>query len=156
MTLLGRSSSADDGAMMVAIASHGKVLKTYVGFATLSPSGDAHVARGQLEGELADRLGRLLAVIKLASDSSTLGGLAAREALNWLLWPAIAAAEVEQGELTRLVKGIGQGTEVSIEILCLAPPTNPLGRRAEVRIGKVPVRTVPLDVQLVERLVLAN
>ena len=85
-----------------------------------------------------------------------LGGMAAREALNWLIWPAIAAAEIEPGEFTRQVEGIGQGTDVAIEVVCLAPPANPLGRRGEVRLGKIPVRTVPLDVPLVERLVLTG
>lgn len=141
---------------MLAVVPQGKVLRALVGFATVSPGGDASVVRGQLEGGLGDRLGRLLAIINLARDSTTLGGLAAREALNWLLWPAIAAAEIGPGDLTRMVEGIGKGTAVAVEVVCLAPPLNPLGRRAEVRIGKAPVRTVPLDIALVERLVLAG
>lgn len=157
LALLGRPLTGEtDGATMVAIAPQGRLLKAFVGFATLSPTGDANVARGQLEGGLADRLSRLLAVLNLAKDSRSLGGMAAREALNWLIWPAIAAAEIEPGEFTRQVEGIGQGTDVAIEVVCLAPPANSLGRRGEVRLGRVPVRTVPLDVPLVERLVLAG
>jgi hypothetical protein len=157
LTLLGRSlNAAADGVTTVAIASDRNALKVVVGFATLSASDESIVQRGQLEGALAERLSRLLAIFKLTSECRTLGGLAAREALNWLLWPAIAASEVGPGELTRLVEGIGGGTELAVEVVCLAPPSNALGRRGDVRLGKIPVRTVPLDVPLVERLVLST
>lgn len=146
----------EDGVMMLALAAVSGVLRVTIGYATLASTSPIEVERGQATGGLADQFSRIATVIGLASSSQTLGGIASREALNWLLWPAIAAAEVQDAELLRLVRGLGRGTETAVDVTCLTPPTNIMSKRGDVKIGKLAVRNRALDLTLFEQLVLAS
>lgn len=96
-------------------------------------------------------------MLRIATTSSSLAGLAAREAINWLLWPAIAVAEGYPPELPGLVRSIGTGTEIVTSILCLFPTSSArVNRRIDIKVGKTPVQVLPLDLALFERLVLSG
>ena len=86
-----------------------------------------------------------------------MGAVAAREALNWLLWPAIMTTELNTPEIRRpWCAALVRGTEVVMQSICVVRGVAGLGRQGDLKLGGHPARVLNLDVPLFNQLVLSG
>src|SRR5262249_49389050 len=118
---------------------------------------DVAVGRaGDLGGAIGQRIGRVLEVFELAGSENGLGRSAARQALAWLLWPAVAADGASGGKIVTALWRWEEEGAARLSVTCLLP-RELIGRvRGPLRIGKHPATVLPLDVDLFNRLLLAG
>jgi hypothetical protein len=156
VTLLGVNPADESGAMAIGFGARDSTLHFVVGYAALEEPLAAELVRGKLTGSLADRCERLLRWIELASlDTGGVGTTAAREALNWLLFPALAERDIEGGVTHRLLLNLGRGTRISTSVLCYLPESANVGGRGAAKLGNSSVSLRTLNVETFEALVLS-
>lgn len=159
VTLLGVDPAGEPGAMALGFGAVGDTLRLVVGYAAVDGHLPCEVERGKFKGPLADRLERVISSVELAGSDTSVGGVAAREALSWLLWPALATREAESQATQRLLSNLSKGTtRIEISALCYLPSGAPALRQGAkpVRIGSTPVALRPMDIQTFEELVLSG
>ncbi len=153
-TLLGKNPSEIPGAFAVGFGAREGRLRVVLGYAALGAQLGVEFSRGQIKGDLGDSLARLSSTIELATTAKDVGAVAAREALNWLLWPALAAAEQPGSKTESLLLELDRGIECDLSAVAYLPPTTAALRRATAaKCGKLAVALRPLDVGTFEELV---
>lgn len=153
-TLLGQPPSSLPGAFAVGFGADGERLRVVLGYAALGDSVEADVVRGQLTGTLQELFSRLASTVELASTGEGVGAVAAREALNWLLWPALAAAEQPASRTERLLLALDRGVPTSLSAVAYLPPSSAVLKRPPgAKLGKIPLALRALDVGSFEALV---
>jgi hypothetical protein len=141
------------GAVIIGVSSPAGKLAVTVGYASLDGAADVRVERRGLTGRIARRLERVVRVFQLSSDDTPIGN-AAREALSWFLWPAMAAQEITDRRLGEALRRWADGAPIDLSVVCLLAPTVLPGRDKAARVGGVPVTFVGFNADLVNRLVL--
>lgn len=154
VTLLGSEPASVPGAFAIGFGAANEQLRIVLGYAALGEALDADFARGQLTGRLAEYMTRLAASVSLASSGTGAGSVAAREALNWLLWPALASSEHDSRATQALLTALGRGTACDVSAICYLPPdAAALKRGGTAKLDKLPVMARALDVTTFEELV---
>lgn len=159
-TVLIGGDEGDDSfsAVSVGCAAPGEELRLTVGYAAIGRGLDVSADGNRLRGPLADRLAPLVAALRLADTVRGVNGDAAREAVNWLLWPSLAGAPgATRPRLETALRRLGAG-QCRVDVLLLLPP----GSRGSTNASKkgppclsgVPVTVHTLDWSLLEQLCL--
>jgi hypothetical protein len=154
-TLLGQPPSSLAGAFAIGFGAEGDKLRVVLGYAALRDAVDADASRGQLSGQLHEVLARLAGSVELATSVDGVGAVAAREALNWLLWPALAAAERPNSKTEQLLLHLNRGVACKLSVVAYLPPSSPALKRGTggTKLGAHPVGLHALDVGTFEALV---
>ena len=153
-TILGKNPSSFPGAFAIGFGAKGSSINVVLGYAALGIQFDVDVSRGQLTGELNDTLSRIATTVELATGNTGSGNVAAREAFNWLVWPALAAAEQPGSRTESLLLNLDRGVECALSAVVYLPPTAlALKRATEAKSGKYSVSLRSLDVGTFEALV---
>jgi hypothetical protein len=153
-TLLGQVPSTLPGAFALGFGADADQLRVVLGYAALGEAVDADVTRGQLSGGLQEVFSRLASTVELASTVDGVGAVAAREALNWLLWPAVAAAEQPASRTERLLLQLDRGVQCTMSAVAYLPPGSAVLKRPPgAKLGKIPIVLRALDVASFEALV---
>ena len=151
-TLLSGNESDDPyGAVVLAVEPSKAGLRFVIGYAAIESSVDLSTKRGQLSGKVAQHLERLHRALVLAVQGETLGATAAREELNWLLWPAVASARPHPHRLITALEDFGRNPQ-EIELVLLLPPSAAF--RGPLRLGEVTAKLVELNSSLLDELCL--
>lgn len=155
-TLLGRDPGKDGStAVMLSLFVRKGVLNVEVGMASTEEL-DLAVRGEHFGGGMGKGLQRLIATIRLACESRSLGGSAAREELSWVLWPALASTN-RTGSLETLVRMIQPSVQYAIGVHVLVPssPASSSFKNATRRLS-LPVTVTPLNVETLENLMLST
>ena len=104
---------------------------------------------------MGERIGRLVKAVGLASGAAGVPAIAAREALGWLLWPAVAADCRSAPEIETALRAWANGAVPSVEAVCLLPPTKVDAKLRPLKVEGVSVSVMALDLGLFNRLVLS-
>lgn len=156
-TLLGQALPSLPGAFAVAFGAHGDKLRLVLGYAALGNSVEADIVRGQLTGTLQELFSRLASTVELATTGEGVGSVAAREALNWLLWPALAAAEQPASKTERLLLSLDRGVPTDVSAIAYLPPSSAVLKRPPgAKLGKYALNLRSLDVSSFEALVFGS
>jgi len=154
-TLLGRDPSKDAStAAMLLLYLEKETLRIQVGLAS-SETIDVTVRGDTFGGDIGKGLSRLISIIRLACESESLGGGAAREELSWVLWSALASTN-RGGALEELVRMVRPAVKYEISVQLLTPPSPAITRLkdASQRLP-LPVSVTPLTVDTLESLILS-
>ncbi len=156
-TLLGQDPGALPGAFAVGFGAEADRLRVVLGYAALRECIDADLVRGQLTGPLQEVLSRLSTSVELATSVDGVGAVAAREALNWLLWPALASAERPGSRTERLLLQLDRGVSCAVSVVAYLPTGAAALKRAGIaKLGKHPLSMHALDVGTFEALVFGS
>jgi hypothetical protein len=150
--LVGEVHDARGVALLGVTAETGS-LSFVVGYATLDAEVDVDLSRAQVGGTLGRRLAHAVGTIHAALADDGPASAAAREALSWLIWPALAVDGVPDPRLA-VALAEWRGDPQAVEVVCMLPPNLSLPRGRSVRIVKTPVSVLAVDVDLLNRLVL--
>lgn len=146
-TLVGQSEEGDADMIQIGAARVGAGLRLAIGYATVSPSPDLDTSKAQFEGAVAKRIGRVAEAIHVGADGTRADAAAAREAVSWALWTAVAVDESTHGPWrTALAKWSGS-LSTPIEAIVLVPPSGGNVKERTGKIGrtKVMARSLALD-----------
>jgi hypothetical protein len=153
--LIGSDGGVGEGVLSLGIAARDDGLQLLVGYASLSVPEDLQTSAGRLSGPIGQMLDSVVKALQLALGSTGLAASAAREALDWLIWPVIAAEEQAPAALIKLLRARSIDMKVELGILCLLPPAPAWSREKSVKVGKVPGILQPIDRDLINRLLLS-
>lgn len=153
-TLLGADPGGDPwGAFALGAWLSKGALKLTLGYAALKEALPLGVDKEQRPyGELADRLRWLLALVHLAAQGGDeVGPALAREALGWLLWPALAAEQEPLPPLMERLRTLDQGAKISVELACLLPAGHRLLSPPQaLTLEGHPLRLICIDERMLE------
>lgn len=156
-TLLGKADEGEGDTLQIAatrVASGG--LRFAVGYATASSSPDLDTSKAQLDGPIAKRVSRVLEAIAASGEGARADAGAAREAIAWALWGAVAADEASHSgwreELTRWSGSVAAPTEA----LVLAKSSDNNAKERNGKIGRVKVVVRPLALERLNAMLLGG
>jgi hypothetical protein len=153
--LLGEQGENDPmGAVLIGFGPRGDDLHLQLGYATLDQSVDVEFSNGRLGGDVGRRIKTLSSVVELARSGEGVMATAAREALGWLLWPALATDGRSAQGLHAALRRFTETGNAEVEGVCLLPLAKNASRGKTWRAGDIPVAISSLDVDLFSRLVL--
>lgn len=144
------------GAVLLGLGTHENCLRVTVGYATLDSNVDVHFSKGQMGGSVGRSLGRLLEILSLSTRGTGLGSRVAREALAWLMWPAVATDGDRREGLVLALRAWEKGAPVESDVVCLLPAGLNGKNETSLRLGGVPVSLVSLDIDLFNRLLMSG
>jgi hypothetical protein len=149
VTLLGLEPTRDPhSAYALAIIYQEGALRFVLGYANLhAPAESISIERSTAEGQIAERLTRLMAVIELAcsSDPSATAS-AAREAFNWLAWPALALSRGISPRFLDTMRGLSRGVQARFEARLMLPTSHPLAEhKGQAALDKALLTVRTLD-----------
>ena len=159
-TLLGLSDDGIPGAFALAVWRDAMdELGFCVGYAALDEALELDTSASRPTGELVDRMRRLGELIGLAAQrEDSLGPNTAREALRWLLMPAIAEARATDlhnlafADLGDMLNQLGDSVRARVEGVCLLPARHPGVGLQRATIGGAEVVFHALDERRFEEL----
>jgi hypothetical protein len=156
-TLLGADQEEHPwGAFALGVYAIKNKLKLYLGYAALQEALPMRLDQGKAIGPLAERLERLAELLQAATrGGDELGPSSAREALGWLLWPALATENERLFEpIRRALDALPSGISVSLEAVCLLPRGHSMiAGKVEATFKGDPLHLVGLDGEIFEHLV---
>ncbi len=153
--LLGEHGEDDPmGAVLVGFSAGGDQLELQLGYATLDQAIDVEFSNGRLGGDVGRRIKTLAGVLEIARSGESVMAAAAREALGWLLWPALATDGRPVPTLHTALRRFTETGTAEVQGVCLLPPAKNASRGKAWKAGNVPVAVSSLDVDLFSRLVL--
>ena len=155
-TLLGAHDETSAGTFALAAYWRDQRLYLQVGYAALAAPMELKRNSGRLSGRLYTKLSRFLEVLRYAlSGGDTLSARAAREALNWLLWPALAAEANPNPGLVHALEQLEGGIEHEITVRILLPADHPaIDPGATNRINDAPIEIVGGDIAWMDHLLM--
>jgi hypothetical protein len=158
VTLLGLDPRQDPhSAYALALIHQDGALRFVLGYANLhSPAESIAIERSTMLGQIPERLVRLMAVVELAcSRDVSATASAAREALNWLIWPALALARKLSPRLLETIRNLGQGITARFEARIMLPAAHPLiEHKGQAALEKALVTVRALDEARLEELLM--
>ena len=146
-TLVGHAEEGDADTLQIGAARVGEGIRLVIGYATVSLSPDLDTSKTQFEGAVAKRIARVAEALHMAADGTRADAAAAREAVAWALWTAVAVDDLTHGmwreALARWNGAVGAPTEAVV----LAPPAGGNLKERSGKIGrtKAVVRPLALD-----------
>jgi hypothetical protein len=154
--LVGTTVSAElTGALAVGLTLSGDTLAVTLGYATLDKDADVRLQKTTLLGEAAEPLRRVIGMFRLATEPRA-AGIAAREILAWILWPAIATQNEQSARLGEALKRWRSGASPVLSALVLAPPAIAAVCSRGADIDGVTTAFVAINSDLFNRLVLVS
>lgn len=155
-TLLGLDEERSQGAFALAAHWYGGKLHVQVGYAALAAPMELTRRGNKLGGDLHTRLGRLLEVTQRAlAGGDDLSARAAREAISWLLWPALAAELYQPTALINVLRELERGCEVVFTVRILLPRGHEaIAADASNTLLGAPVEVVGVDVGWMDTLIM--
>lgn len=155
-TIVGEPPERDSSASFaLAMTAEDDGVRLTIGYASLNRVADIRTERKALLGRDGKRISRVIEACRRVSDDDAIGG-AAREALSWFLWPAVASQGLTDARLVAGLHAWAGGSPVTSTALCILPAGVLAGRERSVSIGPVPVSFQAFDHDLVNRLVLQD
>ncbi|TKC96487.1 hypothetical protein [Polyangium fumosum] len=153
--LVGEPHDDSQGMVWLGVTKKDDGLSFVLGYTTLDPNVDVDLSKAQIGGELGRRIGHLVGALQHALSGDGPAAEVAREALSWVIWPALAGEEQAGTELPKLLLEWRGAQGAAIEVVCLLPPAQ-VTRGKTVKSGKVQVAVQVLDVDLINRVLLSG
>jgi DNA-binding LytR/AlgR family response regulator len=144
------------GSLALALAmTEDDTLAMTIGYATLDADADVRRHRNSLTGLIADKIRRVLSVVRLAGSDGA-AGLAALEILSWIFFPAIASSPEAGRGLADKIAQWNRSALPALSVLILVPQTVAAASSKSLELDRAPVSIVTLNTDLFNRLMLAG
>lgn len=152
--LTGESSA--DVSMQVALGATNNVLRAIIGFATFDPNIDLDLSLPQVGGRVGERLSAVVNTIQMLRGDD-IGAQAARDAVGWLVWPALAGMDASErsNDLVGALSDWSRVKELRIEVSLMTPAQMQLPKGKAPKVSRWSVTVTTIDVPLIKRLLLS-
>jgi hypothetical protein len=146
-TLVGHAEEGDGDTLQIGVARVGEGLRMIIGYATVSPSPDLDTSKAQFEGAVAKRIARVAEALHICADGTRTDAVAAREAVAWALWTAVAVDDSTHVMWREALAKWNGAVGGPIEVIVLLPPAggNVKDRGGKIGRAKAVVRPLALD-----------
>jgi hypothetical protein len=122
----------------------------------VSPSPDVDTSKTQFEGAVAKRIARVAEALHVGADGSRADAAAAREAVAWALWTAVAVDDSTHGVWREALAKWNGAVGAPIEAIVLVPPAGGTVKERSGKIGRVKAVVRPLALDRLNALLLGG
>ncbi|MGK3998917.1 hypothetical protein [Sorangium sp. So ce1024] len=155
-TLVGQAEEGDADTLQIGAARVGEGLRLAIGYATVSPSPDLDTSKAQFEGAVAKRIARVAEALHMGADGASAGAAAAREAVAWALWTAVAVDDSTHSTWQDALEKWNGAVSAPIEAIVLVSPSAGSVKERGGKVGRAKVAVRPLALERLNALLLGG
>lgn len=146
-TLVGHAEEGDADTLQIGAVQVADGLRLAIGYATVSLSPDLNTTKAQFDGAVAKRIARVAEALHIGAAGTRADAAAAREAVAWALWTAVAVDDSTHGAWGETLMKWNGAVRAPIEAIVLMPPagSNMKERSGKIGRAKAVVRPLALD-----------
>ncbi|UQA57429.1 hypothetical protein [Polyangium aurulentum] len=155
-TLVGHAEEGDADTLQIGAVRVGEGLRLAIGYATVNPSPDLDTSKTQFEGAVAKRIARVAEALQICAEGARADATAAREAVAWALWTAVAVDDSTHGMWREALTKWDGAIVAPIEAILMVPPAGGNVKERGGKIGRAKAIMRPLALDRLNALLLGG